>query len=197
MAMGPASTPGNKLNAAFSLWNSYRRFWLFINNFIVHNSLIVHENLAFFNGLYEKPWARISPYIVGICVGYVLHRISGKIEISLIVMGCGMFMVYFFQILSNWLFEFCSKCHPRIWFLVGWIACSFLMIALVLSKLSGTSSSSSVTFSTMSYAMWSLIVLWLIIASISKHRGLDRFMLLLVVGQCSNWICCIEWNLEF
>lgn len=59
--------------------------------------------------------------------------------------------------------------------LAGWIACGFLIIALILSKLSGTSSSSSATFSTMTYAMWSLIVLWLIIASISKHRGLDLF----------------------
>lgn len=53
-------------------------------------SLIVNESLAFFNGLYEKPWARLSPYILGICIGFILHKIDGKIEVSIITMSCGM-----------------------------------------------------------------------------------------------------------
>lgn len=53
-------------------------------------SLISEENLTFFNGLYDKPWTRLSPYIFGICIGYIIHKIETKLEISIEMMACGM-----------------------------------------------------------------------------------------------------------
>lgn len=132
----------------------------------INSSLIANENLAFFNGLYEKPWARLTPYIFGICCGYFLHRIDGKIDVSLVVMSCGR--------LINVIFE-CSKLIRGLVDLSGWITCSFLVIALILSKVAA----SSTTISTFTYAMLSLVIIWLILASISKHRGKNHLR---------NWI---------
>lgn len=66
--------------------------WEFYFNrkFLLIFSLISEESLTFFNGLYEKPWTRLSPYIFGICIGYVIHKIDTKLEISIGMMTCGM-----------------------------------------------------------------------------------------------------------
>lgn len=62
-----------------------------INIFLLFSifSLIFNENLVFFNGLYDQPWARLSPYIFGICIGYLLRKIDTKLQISLTLMICG------------------------------------------------------------------------------------------------------------
>lgn len=62
--------------------------WSILNHI---SSLISAENLSFFNGLYDKPWARLSPYIFGICIGYVIHKIETRLEISIGMMVCGMY----------------------------------------------------------------------------------------------------------
>lgn len=58
-------------------------------NCLCNFSLISEESISFFNGLYDKPWTRLSPYIFGICIGYVIHKIDTKLEISIGMMSCG------------------------------------------------------------------------------------------------------------
>lgn len=52
-------------------------------------SLMFDEQLAFYNSLYDQPWARLSPYFFGICMGYILHKTEEKLEINIIVVTCG------------------------------------------------------------------------------------------------------------
>lgn len=59
------------------------------------------------------------------------------------------------------LMEFC---------LSGWTACILLLIALIFSKSLITLTTNAI-FSTIIHMTWSIIILWIIIASISKHRG--------------------------
>lgn len=35
----------------------------------------------FFNKLYQKPYARITPYLFGLMTGYLLHKINRKVYI--------------------------------------------------------------------------------------------------------------------
>lgn len=147
--------------------------------------MIFNENLVFFNGLYEQPWARLSPYIFGICIGYVLRKIDRKLQISLTLMICGTQIFWKIQFNNTFpivgieisiillillsfllLFSFIQFC-------LGWIACLFLVIALIFSKtfIQLPSTSTNALFSMLMHIIWSAIVLWIIIASISKHRG--------------------------
>lgn len=56
------------------------------------NSLLLEEHLASFNGVYEQPWTRISPYFFGICLGYILHKTDDKLKINVITIVCGKFV---------------------------------------------------------------------------------------------------------
>lgn len=52
-------------------------------------SLTQNEQLALYNGLHDQPWARLSPYFFGICMGYILHKTKEKLDINIVVMTCG------------------------------------------------------------------------------------------------------------
>lgn len=58
--------------------------------------------------------------------------------------------------------------------LSGWTACILLLIALIFSKSLITLTTNAI-FSTILHMTWSIIILWIVIASISKHRGAIRF----------------------
>lgn len=66
----------------------FRRF-KFIKLSIVLGSLLLEEHLASFNGVYEQPWTRISPYFFGICLGYILHKTDDKLKINVVTLTCG------------------------------------------------------------------------------------------------------------
>ncbi|XP_031626081.1 uncharacterized protein LOC116342557 [Contarinia nasturtii] len=126
--------------------NTALRFYQHEPEMKVSSSLISEESLTFFNGFFFQPWTRLSPYIFGICIGYVIHKIDRKLEISIGMMSC------------------------------GWISCFLLVIALIFSK-SLISLTTNAIFSTIVHMTWSIIILWIIIASISKHRGLIGHLL--------------------
>lgn len=60
-----------------------------IRRFFLCFSLSLDENLAFFNGFYDQPWSRLSPYIFGIFVGYFLRKTETKLDISSMKIVCG------------------------------------------------------------------------------------------------------------
>ncbi|XP_066247299.1 nose resistant to fluoxetine protein 6-like [Euwallacea similis] len=49
----------------------------------------VQEPFALFDELYDKPWLRIGPYLIGVIMGYVMFRLKGKIMLtpSVVVIG--------------------------------------------------------------------------------------------------------------
>ncbi|KAG8225572.1 hypothetical protein J437_LFUL002089 [Ladona fulva] len=40
------------------------------------------EQLAMLNILYDPPWTRVGPYLIGMCTGYLIVRLRGKLNIS-------------------------------------------------------------------------------------------------------------------
>lgn len=49
----------------------------------------VEEPFALFDQLYDKPWMRIGPYLVGMATGYILFRFDGKIKLPSYVVVSG------------------------------------------------------------------------------------------------------------
>lgn len=145
----------------------------------------LEENLAFFNGFYDQPWSRLSPYIFGILVGYFLRKIDTKLDISSTKIICGE--------LSNQYDLFSRPCISiksifplffiyrhimleravRICSFPGWIACCISSVVLIFSKslFEMPSTSMQSMFALLVHTIWAVVILWIIIASISKHSG--------------------------
>ncbi|GLH08512.1 Uncharacterized protein GBIM_13732 [Gryllus bimaculatus] len=62
----------------------------------------VQEPFALFDELYDKPWTRVGPYLVGMAIGWYLQRNKCKIHMNLVVatggwalaLGCFATLVY-------------------------------------------------------------------------------------------------------
>lgn len=148
-----ASTTSIQFTANEKLDSEYVREILIISNISPKHpkfiwifsidSLLLEEHLAAFNSVYEQPWTRISPYFFGICLGYILHKTDDKLKI-------------------NWLTLTC-----------GWIACLFLLAAILLRKTVVEFSNHwiNATLSVANHTIWSMILFWIILASITQYRG--------------------------
>ena len=40
------------------------------------------DPLALFDKIYDKPWTRLGPYLIGMCVGWILFKTNCKIRMS-------------------------------------------------------------------------------------------------------------------
>jgi hypothetical protein len=40
------------------------------------------DPLALFDKIYDKPWTRLGPYLVGMTVGWILYKVDCKIKMS-------------------------------------------------------------------------------------------------------------------
>lgn len=57
-----------------------------VNNHIPNSD----DPLALFDKIYDKPWTRFGPYMVGMCVGWLLFQTNCKIRMSRV---CEFFMI--------------------------------------------------------------------------------------------------------
>lgn len=81
----------------------------------------------------------------------------------------------------------------------GWIACSFLLVALVFSKAFVPLSSHwmEALLSTINHTIWSMILVWIIVASLSKHRGMNSFFgFFSNFNSVNTFSCVLNWRLD-
>lgn len=49
------------------------------------------DPLALFDKIYDKPWTRLGPYLVGMAIGWILFKTDCKIKMSKVrIVGCVM-----------------------------------------------------------------------------------------------------------
>ncbi|XP_022910626.1 nose resistant to fluoxetine protein 6 [Onthophagus taurus] len=101
-----------------------------------------NDPLALFDKIYDKPWTRLGPYLIGMCSGWLLFKTNCRIRISL---------------LGN---------------LVGWLASAACLLSLVyglyevdLSPLAGAA------YSSLSHSAWALGLAWIIVACATGNGG--------------------------
>ncbi|XP_028029724.1 uncharacterized protein LOC114242670 [Bombyx mandarina] len=101
-----------------------------------------------FDKIYDKPWTRLGPYLVGMLTGWILFKTNLKIRMS------------------------------RIWAWVGWLICAatflFLIFGLYNTELSVASAA---VYSALSHSLWAACVGWVIIACSTGHGGWVRPLL--------------------
>ncbi|XP_026727453.1 uncharacterized protein LOC113493675 [Trichoplusia ni] len=101
-----------------------------------------------FDKVYEKPWTRLGPYLVGMLTGWILFKTNLKIKMS------------------------------RVWASVGWVVCTatllFLIFGLYKTELGVLSAA---VYSALSHSLWAACIGWIIIACSTGHGGWVRPLL--------------------
>ncbi|XP_018574609.1 nose resistant to fluoxetine protein 6-like [Anoplophora glabripennis] len=102
----------------------------------------VEEPFALFDQLYDKPWLRIGPYLIGIMAGYMLFRIDCKISMSPIVVTA------------------------------GWVASLACLASLVYGLgREGLAVPGSAFYAALGHTAWGLSLAWITIACCTGHGG--------------------------
>ncbi|CAB3258929.1 unnamed protein product [Arctia plantaginis] len=95
-----------------------------------------------FDKVYEKPWTRLGPYLMGMLTGWILFKTNLKIRMN------------------------------RIWAWVGWSVCSatllFLIFGLYKTEMGVWSAA---VYSAMSHSLWAACIGWIIIACSTGYGG--------------------------
>ncbi|KAL0896182.1 hypothetical protein ABMA27_012127 [Loxostege sticticalis] len=101
-----------------------------------------------FDKIYDKPWTRLGPYLVGMATGWILFKTNLKIRMG------------------------------RIWAIVGWVVCTgmflFLIFGLYQTELGVASAA---VYSALSHSLWAACVGWIIIACSTGYGGWVRNLL--------------------
>lgn len=58
--------------------------------FPISSSLSHEEQIADFNSVYDQPWVRIAPFLLGMCLGYILFKTNETIRLNIFVIVTGM-----------------------------------------------------------------------------------------------------------
>ncbi|CAG9863934.1 unnamed protein product [Phyllotreta striolata] len=108
----------------------------------------VEEPFALFDQLYDKPWLRIGPYLVGICAGYFLFKMDSKIKMSRGTNALG-------------------------WFL----ALGCLSVLVYGLGRNGLTVPTSAFYAAFGHSAWGLAIAWITVACCSGHGGpLNAFL---------------------
>lgn len=62
------------------------------------------DPLALFDKIYDKPWTRLGPYMIGMCVGWFLFKTNCKIRMSRVSLIIESIQIFSFSRSSNMIF---------------------------------------------------------------------------------------------
>ncbi|CAG5034852.1 unnamed protein product [Parnassius apollo] len=95
-----------------------------------------------FDKIYDKPWTRLGPYLVGMATGWILFKTNLKIKMN------------------------------RIWAYVGWAVCTGTLLFLIFGLYSTQLNvAAAAVYSALSHSLWAACIGWIIIACSTGHGG--------------------------
>ncbi|KAK9881174.1 hypothetical protein WA026_014522 [Henosepilachna vigintioctopunctata] len=102
----------------------------------------VEEPFALFDQLYDKPWMRIGPYLVGMVIGYYLFKVDCKIKINRLLVA------------------------------IGWILSLVCLAGLVYGLgREGLVIPASAFYASLGHTAWALALAWITIACVGGYGG--------------------------
>ncbi|XP_058451821.1 O-acyltransferase like protein isoform X2 [Malaya genurostris] len=100
------------------------------------------DPFALFDKIYDKPWTRLGPYLVGMCVGWTLFKTN------------------------------CKICIPKIVVVLGWTASTITILYLLFGLFNTTLTKiAAAAYSSLSHTAWAVACAWVIIACSTDHGG--------------------------
>ncbi|XP_032674888.1 nose resistant to fluoxetine protein 6-like isoform X1 [Odontomachus brunneus] len=108
----------------------------------------IQEPFAHYESLYDKPWARIGPYLIGMVTGWYLFKINCQANIKKVVV------------------------------VLGWSLCLIIMTSIVYGLHETTFGPAlSVLYTTLSNSAWAICLAWILIACLTGHGGVVNCIL--------------------
>ncbi|XP_066994974.2 nose resistant to fluoxetine protein 6 [Anabrus simplex] len=108
----------------------------------------IEEPFALFDELYDKPWTRVGPYLVGMATGWLLHHTNSRINMSPFVV------------------------------LFGWVLSLFCLVGLVYGLLHlQLDVIWSAVYVSLGHTAWGLALAWIVIACGTGHGGFVNTLL--------------------
>ncbi|XP_032674877.1 O-acyltransferase like protein isoform X2 [Odontomachus brunneus] len=100
------------------------------------------DPLALFDKIYDKPWTRLGPYLIGMSVGYFLFKIDCKVKMS------------------------------KTTVVVGWLlSCACLLSLLYGLYEAELTPATAAAYSSLSHSAWALGLSWIVIACSTGYGG--------------------------
>ncbi|CAK9812773.1 Nose resistant to fluoxetine protein 6 [Anthophora quadrimaculata] len=100
------------------------------------------DPLALFDKIYDKPWTRLGPYLIGMSMGYFLFRIDCKIKMS------------------------------KTTICVGWLLSSACLLSLLYGLYeTELSPIMAAAYSSLSHSIWALGLSWIVVACSTGYGG--------------------------
>ncbi|XP_076232881.1 nose resistant to fluoxetine protein 6-like [Calliopsis andreniformis] len=103
----------------------------------------IQDPFAHYESLYDKPWTRIGPYLLGMIAGWYLYKCNCKLKIQKVIA------------LLSWIFSFVT------------------MLSIVYGLYGNTFSPfMSVAYTALSHSAWAISIAWILIACVTGHGGM-------------------------
>ncbi|XP_046473634.1 nose resistant to fluoxetine protein 6 [Neodiprion pinetum] len=100
------------------------------------------DPLALFDKIYDKPWTRLGPYLIGMSVGYLLFKTNCKITMSKMTVT------------------------------VGWLLSTACLLSLLYGLYeTELSLATAAAYSSLSHSAWSLGLAWIVVACSTGYGG--------------------------
>ncbi|XP_050296587.1 nose resistant to fluoxetine protein 6 isoform X2 [Anthonomus grandis grandis] len=110
------------------------------------------DPLALFDKIYDKPWTRLGPYLIGMCVGWLLFKKDCRIPMS------------------------------KITITIGWLSSLGLLLALVYGLYEANLSPvAGAAYSSLSHSAWAIGLAWIVVACVTGYGGIINKILSLPV----------------
>ncbi|XP_078045042.1 O-acyltransferase like protein-like [Augochlora pura] len=119
--------------------------WIVTATIALHAQYVpsIEDPLAHYESLYDKPWSRIGPYLLGMITGWYLYK-------------------------SN-----CTLKMPKTLALICWIFSFFVMLSIVYGLYGSTYGPfMSAAYSALSHSGWAVAVGWVLVACVAGHGGI-------------------------
>nr|XP_046473646.1 nose resistant to fluoxetine protein 6-like [Neodiprion pinetum] len=103
----------------------------------------IEEPFAHYESLYDKPWTRIGPYLIGMATGWFLFKTKCQIKMNMVTVA------------------------------FGWTISLATMLSIVYGLYGNTFGPVlSIMYTTLSHSGWALSVAWVLVACVTRHGGI-------------------------
>lgn len=135
------------------------------------------DPLALFDKIYDKPWTRLGPYMVGMCVGWFLFETKKRYDET----GHKFHMS---RVSDTSSYQLSYECCFKLWkhlstlsffqttLIVGWFSASFCLLWLIYGLYNvRLDTFSAAAYSSLSHSAWAMSLAWIVVACSSGYGG--------------------------
>ncbi|CAG2056080.1 unnamed protein product, partial [Timema podura] len=150
--------------AAFTLVTFLLSSWFTTGIIAYHNKHMpsMDDPLALFDKIYDKPWTRLGPYLVGMSVGWILYKTKCKITMNKLVVT------------------------------IGWLTSTSLFLLLIYGLYDAhLHPITAAAYSSLSHSAWALSLSWIVVACSTGYGGyVDKLLSLSILYPFSRVTYC-------